>query len=165
LRAPEFYGTVGKLKTLRKEQQMRGVNKVILVGNLGADPEVRYSSTGTAVANFRIATSENWTNKEGGKETRTEWHRIVAFGKLAEICAEYLNKGKQVYVEGRLQSRSWEDKEGNKRWTTEVVANNVVMLGSAAEGGPPASDQVRDTGGEPPEGPPEPGQQEDDIPF
>jgi single-strand DNA-binding protein len=144
---------------------MRGVNKVILVGNLGADPEVRYASSGAAVVNFRIATSENWTNKEGGKETRTEWHRIVAFGKLAEICAEYLNKGKQVYVEGRLQSRSWEDKEGNKRWTTEVVANNVVMLGGAAAGGPLASDQARDTGGEPPEGPPEPSQQEDDIPF
>ena len=107
----------------------------------------------------------NWTNKEGGKETRTEWHRIVAFGKLAEICAEYLNKGKQVYVEGRLQSRSWEDKEGNKRWTTEVVANNVVMLGGVAEGGPSARDQVRETAGEPPEGPPEPSQQEDDIPF
>ena len=138
---------------------MRGVNKVILVGNLGADPDVRYSSTGSAVVNFRIATSENWTNKEGGKETRTEWHRIVAFGKLAEICAEYLNKGKQVYIEGRLQSRSWEDKEGNKRWTTEIVANNVVMLG-----GPPG-EQSRGMGDEPPEGPPEPGQQEDDIPF
>jgi single-strand DNA-binding protein len=137
---------------------MRGVNKVILVGNLGADPDVRYSSTGTAVVNFRIATSENWTNKEGERETRTEWHRIVAFGKLAEICAEYLNKGKQVYVEGRLRSRSWEDKEGNKRWTTEVVANNVVMLGAA-------SDQVRETGPEPPEGAPEPAQQDDDIPF
>ena len=137
---------------------MRGVNKVILVGNLGADPEVRYSNTGTAVANFRIATSENWTNKEGGKETRTEWHRIIAFGKLAEICAEYLNKGKQVYVEGRLQSRSWEDKEGNKRWTTEVVANNVVMLGQLG-------DQAKEMGGEPDEGPPEPTQQDDDIPF
>jgi single-strand DNA-binding protein len=146
---------------------MRGVNKVILVGNLGADPDVRYSSTGSAVVNFRIATSENWTNKEGGKETRTEWHRIVAFGKLAEICAEYLNKGKQVYIEGRLQSRSWEDKEGNKKWTTEIVANNVVMLGSAGEagGGPSARDQARETGDEPTEGPPEPSQQEDDIPF
>ena len=137
---------------------MRGVNKVILVGNLGADPEVRYASSGAAVVNFRIATSENWTNKEGGKETRTEWHRIVAFGKLAEICAEYLNKGKQVFVEGRLQSRSWEDKEGNKRWTTEVVAGNVVMLGGAG-------DQARGTGGEPDEGPPAPTQQDDDIPF
>jgi single-strand DNA-binding protein len=144
---------------------MRGVNKVILVGNLGADPEVRYASSGAAVVNFRIATSENWTNKEGGKETRTEWHRIVAFGKLAEICAEYLNKGKQVYVEGRLQSRSWEDKEGNKKWTTEIVANNVVMLGGVAQGGLSASDQARETGGELPEGPPEPTQQEDDIPF
>lgn len=153
---------------------MRGVNKVILVGNLGADPETRYSSTGTAVTNFRIATSENWTNKEGGKETRTEWHRIVSFGKLAEICAEYLNKGKQVYVEGRLQSRSWEDKEGNKRWTTEVVANNMVMLGSAAEAGggslasgPSARDQAKGMGDEPPEEPPEsePTQQDDDIPF
>jgi single-strand DNA-binding protein len=137
---------------------MRGVNKVILVGNLGADPDVRYSSTGAAVVNFRIATSENWTNKEGGKETRTEWHRIVAFGKLAEICAEYLNKGKQVYVEGRLRSRSWEDKEGNKKWTTEVVASNVVMLGGAG-------DQPRETGGEPPEDIPDRTQQEDDIPF
>jgi single-strand DNA-binding protein len=144
---------------------MRGVNKVILVGNLGADPEVRYASSGAAVVNFRIATSENWTNKEGGKETRTEWHRIVAFGKLAEICAEYLNKGKQVYVEGRLQSRSWEDKEGNKKWTTEIVANNVVMLGGAAAGGPLASDQSRGMGDEPSDDIPDRPQQEDDIPF
>jgi single-strand DNA-binding protein len=144
---------------------MRGVNKVILVGNLGADPEVRYASSGAAVVNFRIATSENWTNKEGGKETRTEWHRIVAFGKLAEICAEYLNKGKQVYVEGRLQSRSWEDKEGNKKWTTEIVANNVVMLGGAAAGGPLASDQSTGMGDEPSDDIPDRPQQEDDIPF
>jgi single-strand DNA-binding protein len=137
---------------------MRGVNKVILVGNLGADPDVRYSSTGTAVTNFRIATSENWTNKEGERESRTDWHRVVAFGKLAEICAEYLNKGKQVYVEGRLRTRSWEDKEGTKKWTTEVVASNIVMLGTAA-------DQAKETGGEPPEEPPEPAQQDDDIPF
>lgn len=137
---------------------MLGVNKVILVGNLGADPEVRYSSTGTAVTNFRIATSENWTNKEGERETRTEWHRVVAFGKLAEICGEYLNKGKQIYVEGRLRSRSWEDRDGNKRWVTEVVASNVVMLGAAGE-------QVKETGDEPTEQPPEPAQQEDDIPF
>ncbi len=135
---------------------MRGVNKVILIGNLGADPEVRYTSNGTAVTNFRIATSENRTNKNGAKETRTEWHRVVAFGKLGEICAEYLSKGKQVYVEGRLQSRSWEDKDGNKKWVTEVVASNVVMLGGVGE-------QVK--GGEelpevPFEQPPE-----EDIPF
>jgi single-strand DNA-binding protein len=139
---------------------MLGVNKVILVGNLGADPEVRYSSTGTAVANFRIATSENWTNKEGGKETRTDWHRVVAFGKLGEICAEYLSKGKQVYVEGKLRTRSWEDKEGNKRWITEVVASNMVMLGQAQ-----AAEQTKGMGSEPGEGPPEPQHQEDDIPF
>ncbi|OGP81363.1 MAG: single-stranded DNA-binding protein [Deltaproteobacteria bacterium RBG_16_54_11] len=160
---------------------MLGVNKVILVGNLGADPEVRYSSTGTAVANFRIATSENWTNKEGGKETRTDWHRVVAFGKLGEICAEYLRKGKQVYVEGKLRTRSWDDKEGNKRWITEVVAGNIVMLGQVAEGGPlardgslatgeagggpVARDQAKGMGGEPTEGPPEPTQHDDDIPF
>jgi single-strand DNA-binding protein len=145
---------------------MVGVNKVILVGNLGADPEVRYSSTGTAVANFRIATSENWTNKEGGKETRTDWHRVVAFGKLGEICAEYLSKGKQVYVEGKLRTRSWEDKEGNKRWITEVVASNMVMLGQAPEGGggPSAREPMKGTGGELPEGPPEPAH-DDDIPF
>jgi single-strand DNA-binding protein len=139
---------------------MLGVNKVILVGNLGADPEVRYSSTGTAVANFRIATSENWTNKEGGKETRTDWHRVVAFGKLGEICAEYLRKGKQVYVEGKLRTRSWEDKEGKKRWITEVVASNMVMLGQAQ-----AAEQSKAMGGEPVEVPPEPTQQDDDIPF
>lgn len=136
---------------------MLGVNKVILIGNLGADPEVRYSSTGTAVANFRVATSENWTNKDGAKETRTDWHRVVAFGKLGEICAEYLSKGKQVYIEGKLRTRSWEDKDGTKRWITEVVANNVVMLGQA-------SDQTKGLGEEPGEVPPEPFQEED-IPF
>ncbi len=137
---------------------MLGVNKVILVGNLGADPEVRYSSTGTAVANFRIATSENWTNKEGERVSRTEWHRVVAFGKLGEICAEYLSKGRQVYVEGRLRSRSWEDKEGTKRWVTEVTATNIVMLGAAGE-------QIKEVGGEPTEEAQEPAAEEDDIPF
>jgi single-strand DNA-binding protein len=151
---------------------MLGVNKVILVGNLGADPEVRYSSTGTAVTNFRLATSENWTNKEGGKETRTDWHRVVAFGKLGEICAEYMRKGKQVYIEGKLRTRSWDDKEGNKRWITEVVASNVVLLGQATGGGPLASDgsvataeHAKGMGNEPSGELPEPAQQEDDIPF
>ena len=138
---------------------MLGVNKVILVGNLGADPEVRYSSTGTPVTTFRIATSENWTNKDGQRETRTEWHRIVTFGKLGEICAEYLSKGKQIYVEGRLRTRSWEDRYGNKRWITEVVAQTIVMLGTAPEQGR----------GLPPEVPPPPEEvsppDEDDIPF
>jgi single-strand DNA-binding protein len=113
---------------------MAAVNKVILIGNLGADPEVKYLSNGTTVANFRIATTENRTNRSGEKTTSTEWHRIVAFGRLAEICGEYLNKGKQVYIEGRLRTRSWEDKDGNKRSTTEIVASRMQMLG--APGGP-----------------------------
>jgi len=114
---------------------MAGVNKVILVGNLGADPEIRYTPGGTAVANFRIATSETRTNKEGQKETKTEWHRIVTFGRLAEICGEYLAKGKQVYIEGRIQTRSWDDRDGNKRYTTEIVANQMQFLGGATDKG------------------------------
>lgn len=106
-----------------------GVNKVILVGNLGADPEVRFTPGGQAVANFRIATSESWTDKSGQKQERTEWHRIVVWGKLAELCGEYLAKGRQCFVEGRLQTREWTDKEGKKNYTTEVVASSVVFLG------------------------------------
>jgi single-strand DNA-binding protein len=117
-----------------EEKIMAGVNKVILIGNLGADPEVKFLSNGTTVANFRMATSENRLNKAGEKTTITEWHRIVAFGRLAEICKEYLNKGKQVYVEGRIRTRSWEDKDGNKRFSTEIVANQMQMLGTS--GGP-----------------------------
>ncbi len=112
---------------------MAGVNKVILVGNLGADPEIRYTADGTAVASFRIATSRRWTNKSGERVEQTEWHRIVAWRRLGEICAQYLSKGKQVYVEGRLQTRSWEDKSGNKRWTTEIIAENLQMLGRAGD--------------------------------
>ncbi len=109
---------------------MAGLNKAILIGNLGRDPEVRYTPGGLAVANFTIATSESWSNKNGEKETRTEWHRIVAFGKLGEICGEYLSKGKQVYIEGRIQTREWDDKEGVKRYTTEIVASQMLMLGA-----------------------------------
>ncbi len=112
---------------------MSGVNKVILVGNLGADPTIRYTPNGTAVANFNIATSETFKNKNGEKETRTEWHRVVAWAKLAEICNEYLKKGKQVYIEGRLQTRSWEDQSGTKKYSTEVVARDMVMLGRAGD--------------------------------
>jgi single-strand DNA-binding protein len=115
---------------------MAGVNKVILIGNLGSDPQVRYTPGGQAVANFNIATSERFNNKAGEKEERTEWHRIVAWGKLAEICQQYLKKGKQVYIEGRLQTRQWEDQQGQKRQTTEIVAQNMQMLGRAGEGGP-----------------------------
>lgn len=112
---------------------MSGVNKVILVGNLGGDPTMRYTPNGTAVANFNIATSETFKNKNGERETRTEWHRVVAWSRLAEICNEYLKKGKQVYIEGRLQTRSWDDQNGNKRYTTEIVASNMVMLGRAGD--------------------------------
>ena len=112
---------------------MSGVNKVILIGNLGNDPDLRYTPSGVAVANFSIATSERWNDKDGKPQERTEWHRIVAWRKLAEIAGEYLKKGKQVYVEGKLQTRSWEDKEGAKRYTTEIVADNIQMLGRKGE--------------------------------
>jgi single-strand DNA-binding protein len=154
-----------------------GVNKVILVGNLGKDPEVRYTPGGQAVANFTIATNEAWTGKDGQKQERTEWHRIVVWGKTAENCGEYLSKGRQVYIEGRLQTREWTNKEGAKQYTTEVVANQVLFLqggergqrGGARQGsGAPADDFG---GGPPPPGMDEsagggaPAKSEDDIPF
>jgi single-strand DNA-binding protein len=109
----------------------RGVNKVILVGHLGKDPEVRYSGNGQAVANVTLATSESWKDKESAeKQERVEWHRVVFFGRLAEIAGEYLKKGSPVYVEGRLQTRKWQDKQGLDRYTTEIVANDMQMLGS-----------------------------------
>ncbi|HOD35010.1 MAG TPA: single-stranded DNA-binding protein [Syntrophales bacterium] len=104
------------------------VNKVILVGRLGADPEVRYTPDGAQVTTFRLATDEQWKDKSGERAQRTEWHRVVAFRKLAEICGSYLSKGRLVYVEGRLQTRSWEDKDGQKRFTTEIVASNMQIL-------------------------------------
>jgi len=115
---------------------MSSVNKVILVGRLGRDPEIRYTTSGTAVANFTLATDEVYTNKSGDKERRTEWHRVVAWSRLAEICGEYLSKGKMVYVEGSLRTRSWEDREGKKRYTTEVVAQNMQILSPAGEPAP-----------------------------
>ena len=137
----------------------QGLNKVMIIGNLGRDPEVKYLPSGQAVANFSVATSRAWTDKEGKKEERTEWHRIVAFGKLAEICGEYLSKGRQVYIEGRLQTRDWE-KDGQKHYTTEIVASDVVFLGSRGEssGG---DDIVYDEPG----AAKNPGGGDDDIPF
>jgi single-strand DNA-binding protein len=111
-----------------------GVNKVILIGNLGADPEVRFTQGGQAVANFRMATSESWKDKNGQQQERTEWHRVVAWGKLAELCGEYLKKGRQCYVEGKLQTREWTNKENQKQWTTEIVANQVTFLGGRPDG-------------------------------
>lgn len=113
----------------------RGVNKVILVGNLGRDPEVRYTAGGAAVANLRIATSEQWRDKQTGeRKENTEWHSVVLFGKLGEIAGEYLKKGRTVYIEGRLQTRKWQDKDGNDRYTTEIVASDMQMLGGGGEG-------------------------------
>lgn len=105
------------------------VNKVMLIGNLGRDPEIRYTTNGQAVANFTLATTERYTDREGERQENTEWHRIVAWGRLAEICGEYLTKGRMVYIEGSIRTRSWEDKEGNTRYTTEIVARNMQMLG------------------------------------
>ena len=128
----------------------RGVNKVILVGNLGRDPEVRYSPNGQAVANVTIATSESWKDKTSGeKQERTEWHRVVFFGRLAEIAGEYLKKGAQIYVEGRLQTRKWQDKDGNDRYTTEIVANDMQMLGSRGGAGMPSDTAMEPTGASP----------------
>ncbi|MCB0378831.1 MAG: single-stranded DNA-binding protein [Bdellovibrionales bacterium] len=118
---------------------MSGVNKAIIVGRLGADPEVKTIGSGQTVCNFNVATSENWTDRDGQRQERTEWHRIVVWGRMAEICGQHLAKGRQVYLEGRLQTRSWEDQQGQKRYTTEVVANTVQFLGSNDRAGQGAS--------------------------
>ncbi|HEY4243454.1 MAG TPA: single-stranded DNA-binding protein [Kofleriaceae bacterium] len=112
-----------------------GVNKVILVGNLGADPDMRYTPSGQGVCELRIATSESWNDKNGQRQERTEWHRIVVWGKRAEVCSKYLSKGRQVYVEGRIQTRSYDDKDGNKRYITEIIAADVQFLGGGGPGG------------------------------
>ena len=125
---------------------MASVNKVILIGNLGRDPETRYMPDGGAVTNVSVATTEAWKDKNGEKQEKTEWHRVAFFGKLAEIAGEYLKKGSQVYVEGRLQTRKWQDKDGQDKYTTEIVANVMQMLGSRQGMGGAAPD--RDTGGE-----------------
>jgi len=147
----------------------RSVNKVILIGNLGGDPELRHTVSNIPVVNFTVATNENWVNKEGVREERTEWHRVVAWRRLAEICHEYLRKGTQVYIEGKLQTRTWEDQNGQKRFMTEVVADEMVILGQrGAEAGGQASEDV--TSKESTEGsdygefqPPAEG--DDDLPF
>ncbi len=116
----------------------RGINKVILVGNLGADPDTRYMPSGGAVTNLSLATSESWKDKQTGEpKERTEWHKVAMFGRLAEISAEYLRKGSQVYIEGKLRTRKWQDKDGNDRWTTEVIADEMQMLGGRGGGGAP----------------------------
>lgn len=128
------------------------VNKVILVGNLGQDPELRYTQNGKAVANFSIATSENWKDKDGNKQEETEWHRIVVWGKQAESCEKYLSKGRQVYVEGRIKTNKWQDDDGNDRYSTEIVANTVQFLSGSSSGGGGTND-------------PAPVSDDDEIPF
>jgi single-strand DNA-binding protein len=139
---------------------MASINKVILIGNLGRDPEVRYTPSGTAVANFSVATTDNWTNKDGDKQSRTEWHRVVAWGRLGETCGEYLSKGSQVYIEGSIQTNEWEDKEGNKRQTTEIRAWRMQMLGSRGSAGAPPEAHSASEPESGMEGP-----SDDDIPF
>jgi single-strand DNA-binding protein len=155
----------------------RGINKVILIGNLGQDPETRYMPSGSAVTNLRIATTESFKDKEtGDRQERTEWHSVAMFGKLAEISAEYLKKGSQVYIEGRLRTRKWQDKEGKDRFTTEIVADEMQMLGGRGGSGmgggageAPAARPAAARGAARPASAPasggEPGDFDDDIPF
>ena len=156
----------------------RGVNKVILIGNLGSDPEVRYTPDGVPVANFNLATSESWNDRNTGeRQERTEWHRLVLWRKLAEIAGQYLKKGAKIYVEGKLQTRSWDDQSGQKRYTTEIVVNDMQMLDSRGEaggggsGGRDAGYSDRPASGQnvgpasQPAVPPPPGGDDDDLPF
>jgi len=139
------------------------VNKVILIGNLGADPEMRYTQSGSAVANLRLATTETWT-KDGNKEEQTEWHRVVAFGRLAEIMGEWLVKGSKVYIEGKIQTRKWQDRDGNDRYTTEIVAREMKMLtskGNAQGNSGGGYDEPPMPDGPMPDGP----MPDDDVPF
>ena len=124
---------------------MFGINKVMLVGNLGADPEVRKTASQQTVTQFNLATSESWVNKEGERQEKTEWHRIVVWGKLAETCAKHLSKGRQVFIEGRLQTRSWETEQGQKRFTTEIVATQVLFLGRSPQQGMNKDNSAQDS--------------------
>ena len=143
---------------------MAGINKVILIGNLGRDPELRHTTSGTPVANFTMATTERWTDPSGERQERTEWHKIVVWAKQAEIVNEYLRKGKQVYVEGSLQTREWTDRDGNKRYTTEVKARTVQMLGRASDRPMETEDAPAPTATSVAEGR-DASYEEDDVPF
>jgi single-strand DNA-binding protein len=134
---------------------MAGVNKVILVGNLGKDPEVKYLDNGVAVANFSLATTENYKNKEGEKVSQTEWHNIVLWRGLAEVAEKYLKKGANVYIEGKIKTRKWEDKDGNTRYNTEILADNMTMLGSKQDSKKPPINPPQETAGD----------TADDLPF
>ena len=152
---------------------MRSVNKVILIGNLGADPELRSTQSGQQVATLRLATNERWNDRDGNLQERTEWHRIIAWRRLAEIAGEYLKKGRQIYVEGRIQTRQWQDQQGQTRYTTEIIAQNFVMLGGRgdADFAPGGGGATRTTEpvseGAPPDDDPGPvgGEEDSDLPF
>lgn len=134
----------------------RSLNKVLLIGNLGSDPELRYTSSGVAVATFSIATNIRWTDAEGNVQEKTEWHNIVAWRKLAEICGEWLKKGRRVYVEGRLQTRTWDDKNGVKHWKTEIIADDIIMLDGRGEPSAEPTSPSEETGRV---------EKEEDLPF
>ncbi|MEW5913700.1 MAG: single-stranded DNA-binding protein [Thermodesulfobacteriota bacterium] len=136
----------------------RGINKVILIGNLGADPELKYTPSGTPVCSLRLATTESFKDREGNQQERTEWHRVVAWSKLGEIAAQYLSKGRQVYVEGSIRTRSWEGQNGEKRYMTEIIARDIQFLGGGGQGGQAGGGSG---GGDDLGGPPS----DDDIPF
>ena len=154
----------------------RGINKVIVVGNLGGDPETRYMPSGAAVTNLTVATNESWKDKQTGEQKdRTEWHKVAMFGRLAEIAAEYLRKGSQVYIEGKLRTRKWQDQQGNDRWTTEIIADEMQMLGGrggasgggsgGGGGGASAGSSEAPAPGPAPSGPSSSDDFDDDIPF
>ncbi len=147
---------------------MSSLNKIMLIGNLGRDPEIRYTPEGTPVANFSIATSENWTDKSGSRQEHTEWHNIVAWNRLADLSQKYLSKGRQVYIEGRIRTREWNDREGNKRRTTEVIATQMVLLGSrtqSSEMNVPPSETATKANNEQDEAFGDTGITDSDIPF
>ena len=142
----------------------RGINKVIIVGNLGNDPDTRYMPSGGAVTNLSVATSESWKDKQSGEQKeRTEWHKVAMFGRLAEIAAEYLRKGSQVYIEGRLRTRKWQDRDGNDRYTTEIIADEMQMLGGRGGGSAPMREDRSPSSAPPPQTSPD--DFDDDIPF
>ena len=137
----------------------KSLNKAMIIGNLGRDPEVRYLQSGQAVVNFTVATNERYQDKEGEWQEKAEWHRVVIFGKQAEVAGKYLNKGSRVYIEGRLQTRDWEDKDGQKRYTTEIVCRNMIMLGGRGEPAPDADEEPA------PDTSPSTAAPEEDVPF
>ena len=143
----------------------RGLNKVMLIGNLGADPEIKYSQSGTPFANFRLATSESRKNNEGEWESKTEWHKIVMIGRQAEVCKDYLHKGSKIFIEGRLQTRSWEDQNGQKHYATEIIGSNMIMLDPKGQDSSMVEPEPQEYSDAEPETSKESSKEDDDLPF